>query len=72
MKARTILLAIALACGLTTISEAKTVRTSSANSKAAAAARKRAKKQAKARSKMVRKSTKGTKAKYVVRKPSKH
>jgi F0F1-type ATP synthase membrane subunit c/vacuolar-type H+-ATPase subunit K len=69
MKARTILLAIALACGLATISEAKTVRTSSANSKAAATARKRAKKQAKARAKMVRKSTK---TKYVVHKPSKH
>jgi hypothetical protein len=71
MKARSILLAVALSCGLVTLSEAKTTRrvVANSNSKSVAAARKRAKKQAKARQKTVRKAMK---RKPAMRKPVKH
>jgi hypothetical protein len=68
MRVRSILLAVALSCGLATFAEAKTTRVVNPNAKAAAAARKRAKKQAKVRAKAVRKSTK---IKHVVHKPVK-
>jgi F0F1-type ATP synthase membrane subunit c/vacuolar-type H+-ATPase subunit K len=62
MKVRSVLLAVALCCGLAAICEAGTQTPAAAHAKAMAQARKRAKKQGKARIKAVRKRSNASRA----------
>jgi hypothetical protein len=68
MKVRSILLAVALSCGLVTMAQASKKVVVPPKFKAAATARKNAKKQAKSRSKVVHKASKSKS----VHKPVKH
>jgi hypothetical protein len=69
MKVRSVLLAVALCCGLVTLGEAKTKKVVVTNAKAMAAARRNAKKQAKTRAAVIHNSAK---IRRPVRRPAKH